>query len=173
MLKTKQREETNLPDSNHETSQWLEKRLRNIAWHLNSFCCNNKLCALAQRVWYLKLPTHCTRQTEPFMVWNEQSSSACLFCFAKRVRKNKKKKSDVAALSLSVKPTPLWLNWKQQQHHQQHTWTQSTNVFNIQLLSFYCSIVTVQYGRLSAAVSFFVSWAQSKHGISTVTRAEK
>lgn len=23
------------------------------------------------------------------MVWNEQSSSVCLFCFAKRVRKNK------------------------------------------------------------------------------------
>ncbi len=37
---------------------------------------------------------------------------------------------------------------------------------------FYCSIVTTQYGCISAAISF-VSWAQSKHGISTVNRAEK
>lgn len=55
-----------------------------------ALCCDHRLCALEPRLWYLKLPTYCTRQTEPFMVWNEQSSSVCLFCFAKRVRENKK-----------------------------------------------------------------------------------
>lgn len=72
-------------------SMWKEKPSSASSGNgiLKALLCDHKLCALAPQVWYLKLPTYCTK---PFMVWNEQSSSVCLFCFAKRVREKRKRK---------------------------------------------------------------------------------
>lgn len=68
-------------------------------------------------------------------------------------------------------------NWKQRQQRQhqqqQHMNTEhEKEMFLISNFFFYCSNATIQYGCLGAAVSF-VSWAQSKHGVSTVNTAEK
>lgn len=139
-----------------------------------SLFCGHKLCALELQVWYLKLPTYCTRQTEPFMVWNEQSSSVCLFCFAKRVRKNKKEIRCGSIVTVGKTHTTMKTENNNNANNttNAHEHRAQKRMFLISNFFFYCSIVTIQYWCLSAVVSF-VSRAQSKHGISTVNMAEK
>lgn len=136
--------------------------------------CDHKLRALEPQVWYLKLPTYCTRQTEPFMVWNEQSSSVCFVLPSRWEKTNKNKKIRCGSIVTIGKThtTMTTENNNNVNNTNTHEHRVQKRMFLISNFFFYCSIVTIQCECLSAAVCF-VSWAQSKHGICTVNRAEK
>ena len=91
-------------------------------------------------------------------------------------KKKKKKKKRNPHHHDNWKTTTTTTNTNTHEHR-----AQRKNVFNIQFFLFICSIVTTQYGCISAAIVFFFfflfffffSWSVRKHKLSTFNRAEK